>query len=199
MRARFYDPGLGRFLSPDPWPATLPEPVTLNRYLYALGDPVSQVDPYGLWCWTGTKGGKHGKCRGLEDVARRVAEPLGTISTVATAASAVMAGVTVLCPLPCGPITGSAAVAFQVVAGTTRATAMVAGGLSTAAECMGEGVMSFGCLASAASTAVSTALVSGLKVGRVPLGITEPLRDFADATFQFFLGSAAIGARRWNK
>ncbi len=27
--------------------------ITLNRYLYALGDPISQVDPYGLFCLTG--------------------------------------------------------------------------------------------------------------------------------------------------
>ncbi|MGH3115806.1 MAG: RHS repeat-associated core domain-containing protein, partial [Gaiellales bacterium] len=71
MRARFYDPTLGRFTSPDPWPAYLPEPITLNRYQYALGDPISQVDPYGLFCLTGKN--DKGKCRGLKDVADRMA------------------------------------------------------------------------------------------------------------------------------
>lgn len=44
MRARLYDPALGRFTSPDPWPAYLPEPTTLNRYLYGLGDGLDRVD-----------------------------------------------------------------------------------------------------------------------------------------------------------
>src|SRR5439155_24213508 len=67
MRARFYDPRLGRFISRDPWPATLPGPATLNRYAYALNDPISLLDPSGLFCWTGKN--KEGKCRGLHDVA----------------------------------------------------------------------------------------------------------------------------------
>ena len=47
------------------------------------------------------------------DVARRVSEPLGTVSIVATGAAAVMAGLTAICPLPCGPITGTAAAVFE--------------------------------------------------------------------------------------
>jgi RHS repeat-associated protein len=197
MRARFYDPALGRFSSPDPWPAYLPEPITLNRYLYALGDPVSQVDPYGLFCLTGKN--SQGKCRGLKDVAKRVSEPLGTISTVATGAAAIMAGITALCPLPCGPITGTAAAVFEGVAIAARVTVLATGTVSTVAECVGSGLTSFGCMASAASTAVSTVFVSGLKVGRVPLGLTEPLQNFADNTFAFFLGTSALGAQRMSK
>jgi RHS repeat-associated protein len=39
-RARFYDPGTGRFISEDPVPSQ-------NAYPYANGDPVSLVDPTG--------------------------------------------------------------------------------------------------------------------------------------------------------
>jgi len=106
MRARLYDPTLGRFTSPDPWPAYLPEPITLNRYLYALGDPVSQVDPFGLFCLTGKN--DRGKCRGFEDVTERVgqgiAKPLDITSTVFTGVAAISAGVSALCPFPCGII-----------------------------------------------------------------------------------------------
>jgi len=47
MRARYYDPQTVRFLSPEPvWP-TLDEPQELNRYQYALGDPLGLIDPEG--------------------------------------------------------------------------------------------------------------------------------------------------------
>jgi len=48
MGARYYDPALGRFISPDP---TVPEPgnpQSLNRYSYVENNPVTFVDPYGL-------------------------------------------------------------------------------------------------------------------------------------------------------
>ena len=48
MRARYYDAGNHRFLSTDAYPATLHNPQTLNRYVYALNDPVSKLDPSGL-------------------------------------------------------------------------------------------------------------------------------------------------------
>lgn len=50
LRARYYDPALGRFISEDPLPlaASLARPQGLNRYAYAEGDPVNRVDPLGL-------------------------------------------------------------------------------------------------------------------------------------------------------
>jgi len=47
-RARYYDPGLGRFLSPDPLPAALDEPLEQNPYLYVRNQPLRFVDPLGL-------------------------------------------------------------------------------------------------------------------------------------------------------
>ena len=40
MGARFYDPALGRFISPDITPG-------LNRYAYCLNNPVNAIDPSG--------------------------------------------------------------------------------------------------------------------------------------------------------
>ena len=47
LRARYYDPGSGRFLTHDPYPGNPDEPVTLHRYLYGNANPVSYVDPSG--------------------------------------------------------------------------------------------------------------------------------------------------------
>ena len=46
LNARFYDPNLGRFFTPDTWDPTIPG-VDINRYAYALNDPVNGMDPGG--------------------------------------------------------------------------------------------------------------------------------------------------------
>ena len=47
LRARYYDPGVGRFLSMDPFPGTEFSPITLHPYLYCQNNPVMFVDPSG--------------------------------------------------------------------------------------------------------------------------------------------------------
>jgi RHS repeat-associated protein len=46
LHARYYDPNLGRFLTPDTWDPMLPG-VDINRYAYAGNDPVNYSDPNG--------------------------------------------------------------------------------------------------------------------------------------------------------
>jgi RHS repeat-associated protein len=46
LNARYYDPALGRFISPDDWDPTKPG-VGTNRYAYAGNDPVNKADPNG--------------------------------------------------------------------------------------------------------------------------------------------------------
>ena len=43
LRARYYDPGTGRFLSQDPLGIG-------HQYGYVQGNPVNALDPYGLFC-----------------------------------------------------------------------------------------------------------------------------------------------------
>jgi len=45
--ARFYSPGLGRFLSADTLVPEAGRPQSLNRYMYTLGNPLKYVDPTG--------------------------------------------------------------------------------------------------------------------------------------------------------
>jgi RHS repeat-associated protein len=50
---RYYNPRLGRFMSPDPSGLALASfnaPQSLNQYAYVLNNPLSAVDPSGLTC-----------------------------------------------------------------------------------------------------------------------------------------------------
>jgi RHS repeat-associated protein len=48
LRARYYDPATGRFLSRDPFLGFPASPQSQNRYAYNVDDPVNLTDPYGL-------------------------------------------------------------------------------------------------------------------------------------------------------
>ena len=48
MRARYYSPDMRRFVNADIVAGKLSNAITLNRFAYANGNPVSFVDPFGL-------------------------------------------------------------------------------------------------------------------------------------------------------
>jgi len=48
LRARYYEPEIGRFLTQDPFWGSLGNPQSQNRYPYAGGNPVNRIDPSGL-------------------------------------------------------------------------------------------------------------------------------------------------------
>ncbi len=47
LRARYYEPVTGRFVSRDPWKGDVGQPGTLHRYGYTLNSPVGNIDPSG--------------------------------------------------------------------------------------------------------------------------------------------------------
>ena len=47
LRARYYNPQSGRFMSRDPLDGKIGDPRSLHKYLYASGDPVNRIDPSG--------------------------------------------------------------------------------------------------------------------------------------------------------
>ena len=49
LRNRYYNPNQGTFLSMDPYEGDFNDPMSLNRYAYARGNPVNLVDPCGLY------------------------------------------------------------------------------------------------------------------------------------------------------
>ncbi len=52
LRARWMDPGVGRFLSTDPFEGDAARPFSLHRYLYTNQSPVSASDPSGRMTMT---------------------------------------------------------------------------------------------------------------------------------------------------
>jgi RHS repeat-associated protein len=48
LRARYYQPGVGRFTARDQWAYDFRNPVEFNRYGYAAGNPVNSIDPSGF-------------------------------------------------------------------------------------------------------------------------------------------------------
>jgi len=78
LRARYYDPSIGRFLTRDPFGGLVLLPQSLNGYPYVLDNPTNLVDPYGYWglkdAWKSAKdiGGAIGG--GIEAGARWVGE-----------------------------------------------------------------------------------------------------------------------------
>jgi RHS repeat-associated protein len=48
LRARYYNPNEGRFLSRDTWGVNLVNPIELNRYGYVANNPINLSDPSGL-------------------------------------------------------------------------------------------------------------------------------------------------------
>jgi RHS repeat-associated protein len=47
LRAREYNPKMGRFLQPDPWPGSLG--LSQSQGTYAMTNPILYIDPSGTW------------------------------------------------------------------------------------------------------------------------------------------------------
>jgi RHS repeat-associated protein len=48
MRTRHYDPEPGLYISPNGWTGTIDDPITMNPYAYARGNPLRYAEPFGL-------------------------------------------------------------------------------------------------------------------------------------------------------
>ena len=48
LRARYYQPEVGRFITDDPWQGDIWRPGSLNKYSYVRSSPVTRTDPEGL-------------------------------------------------------------------------------------------------------------------------------------------------------
>jgi RHS repeat-associated protein len=48
LRARYYMPGVGRFISRDTWAGDANQPMSYNAWAYVYADPINHTDPSGL-------------------------------------------------------------------------------------------------------------------------------------------------------
>jgi RHS repeat-associated protein len=48
LRARYYDPTIGRFMTRDTWGGDMNQPMSYNAWIYSLANPINYTDPYGL-------------------------------------------------------------------------------------------------------------------------------------------------------
>ncbi len=51
LRARYYNPGIGVFITEDSFRGYGDDPLSLNYYLYCKADPVNRIDPTGFDSW----------------------------------------------------------------------------------------------------------------------------------------------------
>ncbi|MDR5002788.1 RHS repeat-associated core domain-containing protein, partial [Brevibacillus parabrevis] len=59
LRARYYDPKMGRFISEDTYKGQVENPLSLNRYTYVSNNPIKYIDPSG-----------HAQCQGAHNCGR---------------------------------------------------------------------------------------------------------------------------------
>jgi RHS repeat-associated protein len=50
LRARWYDPSIGRFMNQDTYEGDIANPLSLNLYTYVHNNPLTNIDPTGHWC-----------------------------------------------------------------------------------------------------------------------------------------------------
>ncbi|MFD2115286.1 RHS repeat-associated core domain-containing protein [Paenibacillus yanchengensis] len=50
LRARWYDPSIGRFINEDTYEGELSNPLSLNLYTYVHNNPLRYIDPSGNYC-----------------------------------------------------------------------------------------------------------------------------------------------------
>ncbi|WP_240479799.1 RHS repeat-associated core domain-containing protein [Paenibacillus wynnii] len=50
MRARWYDPSIGRFLNEDTYEGQIDNSLSLNFYTYVHNNPLTNIDPTGHYC-----------------------------------------------------------------------------------------------------------------------------------------------------
>ena len=58
LRARYYDPTTGRFISEDSNEGSITNPLSLNLYTYCINNPLIYIDPTGNECWLITEIGQ---------------------------------------------------------------------------------------------------------------------------------------------
>jgi RHS repeat-associated protein len=89
LRARYYNPDTGGFLSMDSFDGVPQDPVTLHKYLYANGNPVNMVDPSGYFAFSLGGLSMGNTIRGILTTMNRVDKVLNILDVVTDPTGAV--------------------------------------------------------------------------------------------------------------
>jgi RHS repeat-associated protein len=117
LRARYYDPVVGRFISKDSFPGMVKKPLTINRYVYTHNNPINLIDPKGDYAgWDDALALGIGAASGLlTNLTSQVIdnainhEPIFNIDWKEAGSSAIGGAVGGITTLYLGPIAGGAA------------------------------------------------------------------------------------------
>lgn len=69
LRARYYDPAIGRFVSKDSYEGSVTNPLSLNLYTYVENKPLNNIDPTGNWCQATVNGKTYSHAGGCSNSA----------------------------------------------------------------------------------------------------------------------------------
>ena len=144
MRARYYSPAMKRFINADVIPGKLSNTITLNRFAYANGNPVSFVDPFGLSVWSWLK--------------ENVVDPVGNALT--TAGNAIVDGAQVAGEFIVDTAT---TVGNAIVDGAQAAGNFIVDTATTVGNAIVDGAQTAGKFIADTATNVGTAIVNGTK------------------------------------
>jgi RHS repeat-associated protein len=147
LRARYYDPATGQFLTRDPITAITQEP-----YAYVGGSPLNFTDPSGLLCMLGKN--PNGSCRGSG--AARTAKNVLNVASTAAGAGAALAGTVALL---CGPVVLCSGTALGV-AGLFESASFATGAIATGIECLDGGGFDVDCVGG-----IAAAIIPGVSPG----------------------------------
>lgn len=93
MRARYYNPEIRRFVNQDVLLGSIDNSQSLNRFAYVNGEPVSNIDPFGLWSIkSAVSKGKATLSRATKAVKTTVSKAANTVKRGATQAAKTVKG-----------------------------------------------------------------------------------------------------------
>jgi len=185
--ARYYDPEIGRFISPDSIVQDYTNPQTLNRYSYCINNPLIYVDPSGHFFI-------------IDDIL--IGAAIGAIIGGTTSA---ITGGDVLQGMLLGAVSGAVFAGVSGVVGESIAHAGIAGGVGPPTAGMAAAGQIGGGMAGGAAAGAASAAISGSNVGQGALvgGIAGGLGSFGSPNFEPFGSSAtnelaSMGNRLFN-
>ena len=144
MRARYYSPEMKRFINADVVAGAISNAITLNRFAYANGNPVSFVDPFGLSVWSWLK--------------ENVVDPVGNALT--TAGNAIVDGAQVAGEFI---VDAATTVGNAIVDGAQAAGDFIVNTATTVGNAIVDGAQTAGKFIADTASNVGTAIVNGTK------------------------------------